>query len=763
MKRTVKIISIALGLIILASALLVGCKNEEVLTDDDTTSTQEGFFENNEEPAEETGPLVIYPEFDERIERDYMYSVSVTQGDKTASIPVYNHTEASRTTRSNVDTSADEFRRFSTFAFDPTAGGVRVDIKVNCDFESYSLIPSAKSFRNEFYKGVISVYLDKPDYFMVRLNGKDSTLIAIFADSPETDIPEANDNTIVVDGWKDVEGGVLELKKDGTTLYIKPGAVLNARVKVTADNCKIIGRGAILDPFSDIYNYDEKETKDYVLLYIHNADNTVVDGIHLLNGRAYNLEIQGIWERAYADNARITNTKILSTQMSSDGMMFNYYIRDAYAEHCFIYCGDNALNYEDEAHFKDILVGTTCNAIFPQTDIRNSSLEDIYVFRADDNIINAEYGGSNNQTIVDNSTITNLYALDVTYTSSFLLVENETGAVVPYNGGFTIKNVYLPEISGIKSKFYYNIAPANYQIRLENVSVNGKLIESITPSFNNTSKRNEAYVFPDESWGWIGYPEGHEFSYSTTADFNYSVKPHRAIVNYKNEQNVFVGSYQIFYKLPVIKSADDILLPLDQTKAELRTDAIAAVIEYDGNQYVSANTLVSSGMAKEIKTEANNLIITPKYTGENLILPDSGIISQFTEIRASHMEIVANREGDSTVLHITGDAGNKSDVIGIHYLLNEAVKKYGPGDYRVTFKAKSTGLEQIKVTVGYGMESTVHRTSNINIGSGWLDCSMDFSVAQNIVNQAQIRLTITASWADVSEFDIKDICIIKVS
>ena len=184
MKRTVKIISLALGLIILASALLIGCKNEEALTDDDTTSTQEGFFENNEEPAEETGPLVIYPEFDERIERDYMYSVSVTQGDKTASIPVYNHTEASRTTRSNVDTSADEFRRFSTFAFDPTAGGVRVDIKVNCDFESYSLIPSAKSFRNEFYKGVISVYLDKPDYFMVRLNGKDSTLIAIFADSP---------------------------------------------------------------------------------------------------------------------------------------------------------------------------------------------------------------------------------------------------------------------------------------------------------------------------------------------------------------------------------------------------------------------------------------------------------------------------------------------------------------------------------------------------------------------------------------------------
>ena len=37
--------------------------------------------------------LIIYPEFDARIERDYLYSVSVTQGAQTATLPVYNHTE----------------------------------------------------------------------------------------------------------------------------------------------------------------------------------------------------------------------------------------------------------------------------------------------------------------------------------------------------------------------------------------------------------------------------------------------------------------------------------------------------------------------------------------------------------------------------------------------------------------------------------------------------------------------------------------------
>ena len=262
----------------------------------------------------------MYPEFDERIERDYLYTVSVTQGDKTATLPVYNHTMASRTTRSPLDTSADEYRRFSTFAFDANGGGVRVDIRVNTDFESYSVIPSAKKFRNEFYKGVISVYLDKPDYFMIRLNDKDSTLLAVFADEPESEIPVKGANTIVVDGWREEEGGVLELNQKGTTLYVKPGAVLNARIRITADDCRVIGRGAIVDPFGDIYRYDKKELGDLSgMLYIRNANNVKVDGVHMLNSRGFNIFVQGIWGRTYAKNNRITNTKLLSSQMTSDG------------------------------------------------------------------------------------------------------------------------------------------------------------------------------------------------------------------------------------------------------------------------------------------------------------------------------------------------------------------------------------------------------------------------------------------------------------
>ncbi len=767
MKNLKKTLLFVLCISMLVSCTLAGCKSTEEPIDTSNTAETSDTSATTDAPdiPEEDKTLIIYPEFDKRIERDYMYSVSVTQGAESASLPVYNHTEASRTTRNPEDTTADEYRRFSTFAFDTAGGGVRVDIKVNRDFNSYSVIPSAKNFKNEFNAetGVISVYLDKPDYFMIRLDNKDSSLISVFADAPETDIPKKTSKTIIVDGWHEERDGVLELNADDMTVYIKPGAVLNARIKITGDNCKVIGRGIILDPFSDIYNYDEKDERGYVLLFVSNADNAVIDGVHLINARCYNLEVQGAWGRSYADNARITNVKALSTQMSSDGFMLNYWIKNAVAEHCFIYCGDNALNYEDDAHFKDILVGTTCNAIFPQTDVKNSSLEDIYVFRADDNVINTEYAGSNNKTTIDNHTIINLYANDITNTTMFLYVENtESAPCTSLNGGTTIKNVYLPRLYNIGSKFYYNVATGNHEINLQNVSIDGQLIPSITTNPNGTRYTGYALTSPN-NWGWISYPESHKFSYSTTSDFNANIVQHKQIVNYKNQANVFVGAYQVYYQNPIICEGGDVFVPFEQTQAELRTSQAAATVEKNGISYISVNSLVSSGMAKALTADGNNYVITPNANNGNLLLPDTGLVSQFTEIRASHMEIVAVKEGNDTVYYITGNAENKSDVIGIHCLINEAVKKYGAGNYRLTFDAKASKAVSIKAAVGYSSEKVVLKESSYYLNTAWSECVLEFSVDTSVVNQAQIRITVTGEWGTVPDFSLKNISLVKVS
>ena len=235
--------------------------------------------------------LVIYPELPEPIRRNYDYKVTVTQGDKSAGIPVYNHTMEYDAPDRAI--GGDLYRRFSQFAF--SGEKVRVDIAVNQSFEYYSVFPSAKNFETEYHDGVISVYLDKPDYFGIRLDDDDNSILSVFADLPEYpgDIPKKDDPRVIwVEGWKDVEGGILYLKEENTTLYIAPGAVLNSRLDIRGANSKVLGRGVILDPFENIYKLDIRnggtETHGVMLCQLY-SNGGEFDGPVLIDTRAYNL------------------------------------------------------------------------------------------------------------------------------------------------------------------------------------------------------------------------------------------------------------------------------------------------------------------------------------------------------------------------------------------------------------------------------------------------------------------------------------------
>lgn len=753
-KRHLRMLSLLLCFLMLTPCLLTACSEKNPgNTQTDSTKKQTAHTEGGD-PPEEPSTLVIYPEFDERIRRDYMYSVSVTQGDKTATLPVYNHSAVNGTTRNLLDTSSDENRRFSTFAFDPAGGGVRVDIRVNRDFESYSVIPSAKKFRNQFSKGVISVWLDQPDYFVIRLDDMDSTILSVFADEPETDVPTKNANTIIVDGWMEVEGGVLQLTKPNQTVYIKPGAVLNARIKVNADNCRVIGRGAILDPFTDIYaGYNEAKSSQTGLIWVRDADETQIDGVHLLNSYGFNVFVQGVWARTYSKNTKVTNIKILSSALCSDGISFNYWNKNSQAEHCFVYCGDNALVYEDEAHYKDITVGTTCSAFYPQTQVKNSSAEDIYVFRSDDNIIRSCMN-EGDTTLIDNSTITNLYLQDVISTNSFLNVTRIPGTVSSANGGFTIKNVYLTSLKGYQSNFYSNVVTGNYEVNLINVFLDGELIPAA---------KSGNYFYPEKHWGRISCPSSHTFTYTTASDYEQSIAKHTAKINYQNDLNVLIGTWQVYFSAPILREGDEILLPLKQTQSELRTTKSAAVIERDGVQYVSASALVSAGMAKAVKTDGNDLVLTPNYNGENLLLADSGVRSQFGESNPGYTFTNGTITDGVTQLHLSTGNNSAGDYgYGLYFLLNEAVKKYGAGNYRLTFKAKSDKDVKLTVGVGFGMGRAT-ATTKLTAGKDWTEGTLNFNVSSTYQNQLQIYCTIVGEWALSGSFDLTDFCLVKIS
>ncbi len=711
--------------------------------DDEPILSREDFYKQNK--------LVIYPEFPKQIERNYMYSVSVTQGSTTKRIPVYNHCEDSRVSRNPSEKEgADEYRRFSTFAF--SGKQVRVDIKVNCDFKSYSVMPTAKNFKHSYKDGVISVYLDKPDYFFIRLDYSDSTILAVTADYPEYpgDLKFGDAKTITVDGWYEPnkKKGYIILDEPGTVLYLKPGSVLNARVVVKADNCKIIGRGAIVDPFEDIYSYNVSFT-DYddtegIVLFVNASDNTYIDGIHMLDAKGYNIFCKGIWNGDTTKGTRVYNTKIFSTQMCSDGITFCYFNEDSHAEHCFVYCGDNCLPFEDNASYKDMTLGTTCNALYPQTDITNCTLEDIHVFRADEGIINQDMNGTAGGTKIQNVRITNIDTVDTIYVPRFFFVESNvavSSSSFPENG-LVITNISMGNLGpGNTSHIALLQAQGNYRIVFKNLAIHG-----------NVAKASDFTGGSYKSYIW-----GSSFNYQTGGAFTPVVHKETYITN--TPEKVYIGSSQVFFKENTYKDGDNVLLPYSQIKEELRTEAEGETVKKNGIKYISSDKLVSSGMAKAIRKENGNLYITPSYNGEDLLLPDKGEISKFTEHVCYAQHTIVTKDGSDCVYNVTTTRGSQD--VGIFRVLNEELRKYGTGTYRLTFEAKVNSSANIVAVLG--TKATARKAQrSFACGSTFAACTFDFTVDSAVLGDSMAHMLITVDKVNTG-FAVKNIKLVKIS
>ncbi len=325
--------------------------------------------------------VVVYPEYPAAIERDREYAVSVTQGTATRPLVVYNHCEKS--ILSGRTRGGDVNRRFCEFAFD--GAPVRVDICVSRDVSCYKVFPARRQLKSAFKDGVISVWLDRPVYFGIQLNDYDKTILSVFADAPEkaSEIPQKGaPGVMYVEGWVDAPGadGLIETPKDLKEIYLAPGSVLNARLKIQARGLKMHGRGLVLDPMSDIFRYDQtKNTARGVILV--SAPDVTLDGFKVIDARTFNFT-------GWRPNTTFRNLKAMASMMCSDG--FTNGGVGFRAENCWLYVGDNALVVSGVkgAVYKDIVLGTSCAAIFPQGNNSGVRMENIDVFRADDGLIN---------------------------------------------------------------------------------------------------------------------------------------------------------------------------------------------------------------------------------------------------------------------------------------------------------------------------------------------------------------------------------------
>ena len=334
---------------------------------------------------------VFYPEYPDRIERDHAYRVFVAQeGGETSEIPVYNHCEKSSLTWRTR--GGDVNRRFCEFAF--SGAPVRIDVAVCEDVESYSVFPASRRLRHDFRDGVISVWLDRPATFGIRLNDYDKTILSVFADAPENpaDVPRRDDPSVLfVEGWLDAEAedGTIVVAPPVREVYVAPGSVLCARLRVAAPGARIHGRGMVLDPFSDVFRRDQrKNAKRFVLNVL--APGVSVEDLKLVDARTFNF---GSW----ADGVAFRNVKALSSMMSSDGITGGG--SGLLVDGAWLYVGDNAIVASGlkDAAIRNVAIGTSCNAIFPQSENERVTMEGIDVFRADEGFAKNTYNSALNR------------------------------------------------------------------------------------------------------------------------------------------------------------------------------------------------------------------------------------------------------------------------------------------------------------------------------------------------------------------------------
>ena len=282
-------------------------------TPNDTTST----------PEPQNGTLIKYPEYPEEIiPRDYDYYVKVIQGDKTIEIPVYNKVVASEYFNSSMY-NADIHRRFAEFAF--ADAPVTIEVTVNLPFESATVMPSSKNIGFAVNSNVITYTLDKPQTTMVKLNDNKDTILAIFAEEPEHEIPDQNDPSVLFfeAGYHDIGSLYLE---SGQTLYLAPGAVVQTRLKINkANDVTICGRGAILESSPTRMPVDDIR----YLCDITNSSNININGIKFLDAHTFNITMQGV------KDIEISDIKVLSNQISTDGLSWwsrneNVYVHDSF-------------------------------------------------------------------------------------------------------------------------------------------------------------------------------------------------------------------------------------------------------------------------------------------------------------------------------------------------------------------------------------------------------------------------------------------------
>ena len=737
--------------------------------------------------------LEIYPELPAQVNRDYAYKVTVHQGSESATLPVYNHTMFNGVGDRGI--GADMYRRYSTFGF--TGEQVRVDIKVGTDFTSYGIIPSVKNFKSTFdaSTGTISVYLDEPDYFGVRLDDDDNSIISIFAENPEyphvTNLVNGKGGAIVFESgtwYKPTHGdgitqttsehtGALWIETPDTALYIQPGAVVYGRIRFTsaAVGSSVVGYGAIIDCFADNRVMDIRQggtegggmyNSAYKCQMMQSsANNFLYDGPTIMDARSFHVVLGGT-------NVRIRNYKAMSTMMTTDGITEGVK-KNGVFEHCWLYVGDNALVISSStgSYYNDIVIGTTCAAVFPQGNVTNALLENISVFRSNDGIINHRYN-PNNKDLVLTMTVRNFDCVDtINYpqfwsgykmgmsTQKIINFENVT---LPYSSGVTnphsetVNNTWSTKNRLVSITQPEGTTCGNYTMNFVNTYMDGVLLDS-------EDKAVLSVTLPSDV-------AGAYMKYTFGKANNGFTPPTRQknTVNYTATNKVYIGTLLTHFDEDVIVEGNTFYLPANEILTKLRTTVKPTTVTKNGIAYVAHTTLKSSGAASNVAISGGNLTITPVAPSAttNLIIQNSGLVTREYESTCYNIDLV-QKDG---IMYAYPTASGYNG--GICYNMTEEIRMYGAGTYKITLKAMcqiNDGGSYSPVKLIFNYDTAAKYTKNekaFTLTADWTEYTYEFTVTEDMLKNGISfgAVGIAASGnVPVQYYAVKDMTVTKIS
>ena len=419
--------------------------NSEEVSSEEISSVEETSSETQTKPVSTvnrdytrpegaSGTLVQYPTYPKELPRDYDYEVYVSNGVETIQLPVYNASRHKNSYHNVTDT--DSYRRFCEFGFE---GKVTVTVKVKGEMKNYVILPTSRGIKSSYKNGSITFTLDKPQNIAVRLNNDQNTILSIFAEELETDYPQETDPNVIyfkaglnnVSKYCDV-GFYLNQNGEfviplGYSVYLEPGALVTARVESETGNMgvKIYGRGAFLDSRLDRISDDSLAN----MLFMNTNSNFTIKDVKFLDAHCFNLTF------TRARDAVIKNVKILSSEISSDGITFwgleNYmpgYNDNILIEDCYVYCNDNAfvITSANGMTVKNCVIGTRHAIIYPQGQLNDFTMDNMDVIRMGDFFRATEDMSSEGQLNPTwKITMSNIRAEDALSMNSFIAMQGQ--------------------------------------------------------------------------------------------------------------------------------------------------------------------------------------------------------------------------------------------------------------------------------------------------------------------------------------------------